>query len=185
MTISNDVLKTIEERFSCRAFTSEALTHEELEALAKAAVQAPSGMNKQPWQIIMVTNPSILRDMEMEAMRVISEMEDQSVFQRFQDRGGKIYYDAPCMVVIPILPGGEMDCGIVSENISLAAQSLGLGSVICGMARIPFEGPKGEELKKRMQFAEGYDFGVSVLVGHWSKKAEPHEPDMSKIKYID
>jgi hypothetical protein len=37
----------------------------------------------------------------------------------------------------------------------LAAHSLGLGSVICGMAGIPLSGLRGNDFKKRMKFPDG------------------------------
>jgi len=77
-----------------------------------------------------------------------------------------------------------MDCGILSQNVSLAAHSLGLGSVICGMARIPLNGPNGCALKKRMNFPEGFDFGIAILVGTAKSGKEPHELDFSKVSYV-
>jgi nitroreductase len=78
-----------------------------------------------------------------------------------------------------------MDCGILSQNIALAAHSLGLGSVICGMAGIPLSGPRGSEFKKRLKFPDGYDFGIAVLLGTAKSGKEPHELDMSKVTYIE
>jgi nitroreductase len=78
----------------------------------------------------------------------------------------------------------SMDCGILSQNVSLAAHSLGLGSVICGMAGIPLNGPKGEELKKRLQFPDGYGFGIAVLVGTAKSGKTPHELDMGKVTLL-
>jgi nitroreductase len=45
-----DVHPLIKQRFSPRAFTSEALTEEELLTLFEAASWAPSSMNEQPWR---------------------------------------------------------------------------------------------------------------------------------------
>ena len=77
-----------------------------------------------------------------------------------------------------------MDCGIVSENVALAAHALGLGSVICGMAGIPLSGPRGDEFKERIQFPDGYSFGIAVLIGIPNSGKEPHEHDMGKVTYI-
>jgi hypothetical protein len=66
----------------------------------------------------------------------------------------------------------------------LAAQSLGLGDVICGMAWIPFSGPRGDELKKRLQFPAGFSFGIAVLIGKAKSGKTPHEWDMGKVTYI-
>lgn len=184
-TLTNETINLIAQRYSCRAFLADPLTQDELQALAMAAVQAPSAMNKQPWRIIMVTNPDLLQEMETEGMRILAQAPDKSAYDLIQSRGGKLFYSAPCMAMLPILPGGELDCGIVCENIVLAAKSLGIDSVICGMARIPLSGEKGAALKEKMGFPEGFDFGMAVLLGHAAKEpVPPHTPDLSKIRYV-
>jgi nitroreductase len=182
----NETLKTIYERFSCRDFTGKPLTDEQVEAIVKAALASPSAMNRQPWHVIMITDKGLIDEFDTEGMKVLSAAEDKSTYERIMSRGGKIYYNAPCMVMVAS-DGSDfaaMDCGILSENVSLAAHSLGLGSVICGMARIPLSGSQGEEFKKRMKFPEGYDFGIAILVGEVKTGKDPHELDLSKVTYI-
>ena len=181
----NEILNIIARRYSCRAYESKLPEKSKLEAIASAAVQSPSGMNRQPWQIIVITNKSFIDEMDAEGMKILSEAEDKSAYERFMDRGGKLYYNAPCMFLILKKPGTDLDIGIVSENISLAAAALGLGNVICGMAAIPFSGPKGEEFKQRAKFTNDWEFGMAVLVGYAEKSGAPHEPDMTKICFID
>lgn len=70
------------------------------------------------------------------------------------------------------------------EAIALAASSLGLGNVICGLARMVFDVEKAAEYKAKL-IQEGYEFGMSVLVGKAvDPDGTPHEPDMDKIVYI-
>lgn len=42
----------IEQRYSCRKFTDEALTQSELEAILEAGRVAPSAINRQPWRFL-------------------------------------------------------------------------------------------------------------------------------------
>jgi len=61
---------------------------------------------------------------------------------------------------------------------------LRLGNVICGLARLIFDTEKGEEYKNKI-LPEGYEFGMSVLVGYATEEnGTPHEPDMTKIRYM-
>ena len=181
----NETLRTIAERYSCRAYEDRAPEKEKLEAIALAAVQSPSGSNNQPWQIVVINDKAFIDEMDTESMRILAESEDKSAYNRFMDRGGKIFYNAPCMFMILKKPGANLDCGIVSENIALAAASLGLGNVICGMAGVPLSGDKGEVYKKKIGFSEGWEYGMAVLVGYAkSPGGTPHAPDMTKIRYI-
>lgn len=181
----NEILNTISRRYSCRAYDGRLPEREKLEALALAAVQAPSGMNRQPWQVIVVTNKALIEEMDAEGMRILAEAEDKTTYERFMSRGGTLFYNAPCMYLILKQPGADMDAGIVCENIALAATSLGLGSVICGMAAVPLNGPKGDGFKKKLGFNDGWEFGIAVLVGYSTKEGTPHTPDTSKIRYVE
>ena len=50
----NEVLKVIGSRYSCRSYTGEPVEKEKVEAIALAAVQSPSAVNRQAWKIIVI-----------------------------------------------------------------------------------------------------------------------------------
>lgn len=186
----NDTLNVIAKRYSCRDYKEEMPSDESLRAIAEAAVQAPSGMNRQGWRVIVVKDKELIHDIEAEGMSCLAGMEDKSAYQRIMDRGGKLFYGAPCMIIIPIDPADKtislIDCGILCQNITLSAASLGVASVICGFAGLVFAGgPRTEELGKRLSFPEGYVFGCSVLLGYANTTKAPHTPDMDKIIFIE
>jgi len=167
-------------------FSDTALTNEQIKAISEAALASPSAMNRQPWHIIIVTDKGLIDELDVESMSILAAAEDKSGYERIMSRGGKIFYNAPCMVIVASNGSdfAAMDCGIVAQSVALAAHSLGLGNVICGMASIPFSGPRGDELKKRLQFPDGYRFGISILVGTAKSRKEPHELDTGKVTYI-
>ena len=182
----NEVLKAISDRYSCRDFSPEALSDEQVKAIVEAALAAPSAMNLMPWHIIAVTDKSLIEEMDAEAMNIIAGWDDKGAHNRMKERGGKIFYNAPCMIFVAS-NGSEYaahDCGIVSQNVALAAHALGLGSVICAMARIPLGGAKGAEFQKRLNFPEGFSFGMSVCVGKVNSGKAPHELNMNKVTYV-
>ena len=182
----NETMKTILERYSCRDFCETPLSEAQVSALVEAALASPSAMNRQPWHISMITDKALIDELDEAGMEIMAAAEDKSGYERIKSRGGKIFYNAPCMMMVSTDSAhySLMDCGILSQNVSLAAHSLGLGSVICGMAGIPLSGAKGEDFKKRMKFPEGYDFGIAILVGKANSGKEPHEPDHAKVTYI-
>lgn len=182
----NEVLKTIGERFSCRAYTGRALTDAELEAVAQAAIQSPSAMNIQPWRVMIVTNREMLAELEEEALSNMAKAEDKSAYERIMSRGGKVYYNAPCIVFVATDKSAfaPVDMGILCENISLAATSMGLASVICGMIRWAFAGDKADYFNQKLGMPEGFSTGIAVLVGEAAQKAAPHVPDKAKVSFI-
>lgn len=180
----NETLKVIRNRYSCRNFTGEALEQDKIDAIALAGIQSPSAMNMQPWELIVIQNKALLDELDITVMEMLSQKEDKTIYNRIVGRGGKIFYNAPCMYVIAKKAGTDLDCGIVSENIALAASSLGLGNVICGLAGLVFATEKGNIYKEKL-IPEGYEFGVAVLVGYAANdQGTPHEMDLKKIRYI-
>ena len=183
----NETLKTIAERYSCRDFADTPLTDEQVKAIAEAALAAPSARNAMPWQVIVVTDKALITDLDNEGVRILTTGDDKLGYgARLREEGGTLFYNAPCMVMLAKDASAYAvnDCGIVSQNVTLAAHSLGLGSVIVGLAGVPFGGPRGEEFEKLFKFPEGYSFGIAVLVGTPKSGKAPHELDMDKVTYI-
>lgn len=185
-----DAIQSIFTRYSCRNFTDRIPSYEDLQTIAKAAVAAPSGINRQLWRVIVVKNRELINAMETEAMRNLAQLPDQSMLEWIMERGGKLFYNSPCLIMLPVTTaeraGAELlDCGIVTENIALAATSLGIDNLICGLAAFAFTGAKGAEFKKRLGFPEGYEIGMAVLLGYAANPGgQPHELDLSKISFI-
>jgi len=181
----NEVLKTIKKRYSCRDFSGMMPTNEMLDMITEAALEAPSGMNMQPWKIIIIKNKELLNDMDKEGMYNISKMDDKTLYDRMMSRGGNLFYNAPCMYFILKKPNTDLDCGIITQNIAIAATSLELGSLICGLVRMCFLGSRNEEFKIRLGIPEGYELGMAVLVGEARADRKPHDIDLSKVAVIE
>ena len=184
----NETLKIIQARSSCRNFIDKLPTDEELKAIAQAAIQSPSGMNRQCWQIIVVKNKEIILEMDKEGLQNLKAA-DNAFYERVVARTGDLFYHAPCMIMIAIKKaekeGAELvDLGIVAQNIVIAAESLGLASLHCGLAGFSFAGSRAEDFKKKLSFPPEYECGLAVLLGHAKEKRAPREPDQGKITYI-
>ena len=181
-----ETVKNIMERNSCRDFASTPLTEEQTKAIVEAALAAPSARNLQPWHVTAVTDKAFIEELDKAGMEVMAAQEDSTYYDRIMERGGKLFYNSPSMFVIS--SDGEewsiIDSGILCQNIVLAAQSMGLASCIVGLLRVPLDGPRGDDFKKRLKFPAGYSFAVSVLIGTANEGKVPHELDFSKVSYV-
>lgn len=182
----NETLKAIMERNSCRDFTGEKPSDEQIKTIVEAALAAPSAMNRMPWHVVFINDKAIVDELDAEGMGILEATGDDALKARMRDRGGRLFYNAPCIAVI-LQDGskwGALDSGIMCQNITLAAQSLGLSSCIVGMAGIPLNGPKAAEYRERFKFPEGYEFIVGVLFGAANTGKAPHELNMAKVTNI-
>ena len=182
----NETLRNIADRYTCRDFKDTPLQQQQIDTLVKAALASPSAMNLQPWHVIVVTDKALIDELDVDGMDILSKEEDKSMYERMMERGGKMFYNAPCLMLI-LSDGskwGTLDCGILCQNVVLAAESIGLGTCIVGMAGIPLSGPKKAEHEKRLNFPENHTFAIGVLVGEIISGKEPHEHDVSRISYV-
>lgn len=189
MSEQNETLRNIAQRHSCKAFADELPEREKLEAIAKAGLASPSATNSQPWRVVMVTDRALLQEIEDETVKRMAELPEYAKFYELvQSTGMKLFYNAPCMAVLPIdasNPYAPYDCGILSQTICLAAESLGVASHIVAINSIAFDGEKGAALKERLGFPEGYEFGLAVLLGTEAAEGAPHELDEAKVSFIE
>jgi len=184
----NETLKIIKERYSCRDFEEQLPTEEQLTAVTQAAIQSPSGMNRQFWHVIVVTNKELISEMEKEGLDNLRNL-NESFYQHIISRNGTLFYHAPCMVFFAIKTaqptGAELiDLGVIAQTTVLAATSTGLASLHCGNVAFAFAGSKNEYFKKRLGFPDDYECGMAVLLGYAKSTSMPHEPNQSKISYI-
>ena len=185
-----ETIKTMLTRYSCRAYTDKMPSDEALKAIAEAAIASPSGVNQQKWHVIVLKNKELIADLESEGMKTLASAADKGAYDRIMSRGGKMLYNAPCMIIVAIDKSFSehyalIDLGIVVENIALAAASLGIDNVICGMISNSFAGSRADEFKRRLGVPEGYEIGLAVLLGYAENHGQPHELDFSKISFVE
>ncbi len=118
-------LDIIHERKSVRNFVEYQISDEELTTLVKAGMAAPTAVNKQPWQFLIINDRNIIE--------AISET-----------NGNKDHYLASSALIVVCgdtlraLDGIAQeywiqDCSAATQNILLAAESMGLGGLWTGI----------------------------------------------------
>lgn len=181
----NETIRTILERASIRGFSATPLTREERDLLEQAVLASPSGMNAQPWHFTFVTDQTTITAVSEAALDTFRRAGNQTVLDRMAARHPSLFYGAAAVVFISLAPGASpIEAGIAAQTLALAARSLGLGSCIIGLAGAAFSGPDGPALSERLEFPEGYAFGISVAIGHPTVEKAPHTPDPDKITWI-
>ncbi len=178
-----DVLQVISNRRSHRAYKEEQLPEEILASILKAGLESPSARNQQPWHFSVVQNAALIQDVHDEAARVMGK----SGSPRFADPAFQMFYHAPTVIFLfgeKDFPWTQVDCGIAVENMALAAEGLGVGSVILGLPKPAFAGEKADELRTRLQCPEGYDFVIALALGYAADTKDPHGLREEKISRI-
>ena len=98
-----------------------------------------------------------------------------------------MFYHAPVVIFLfgeKDFPWTQVDCGIAVENMALAAEGLGVGSVILGLPKPAFKGGKADELRKKLQCPESYDFVIAIALGYATDTKDPHDLREKNISRI-
>ncbi len=117
-------IENIMTRTSIRKFKQQAVEAEKVETMLRAAMAAPTAVNKQPWHFVVVTDKQVLSELAGQGGR------------------GNMLRNAPLAIVVC----GDMskamqgkgqeywiqDTSAATENLLLAAHALGLGAVWTG-----------------------------------------------------
>lgn len=116
-------MKEIFIRRSIRKFTEQPAEVEKIEKLIKAAMQAPSAANQQPWEFIVVQDKENLLKLS-ETSPYAKPVANSPV--TFVLLGNDAHIKVPT--------GWEQDMSAAAENMLLEAVHLGLGGVWFGIA---------------------------------------------------
>ena len=167
------VLEAIYARRAIREYTPERVARDDLQALLRAAVQAPSAMNGQPWIFAVIEDRARLaRWSELAKAMVLRDLERQSdpKATRYQATLRRADYDvfhgAPALVVIGASERGryaEADGWLAAQNLMLAACDAGLGTCPIGFAVPLLNTP---EIKAEMGFPPAAIAVAPIVLGH-------------------
>lgn len=118
--VMNGTIEDILDRRSIRAYKPDPIPADLVETLLTAAVHAPSARNGQPWHFLVIDDRKLLDQ--------IVELSPYT----------KMMAQAPLAIMVlgdeQKTPGYWVDdCGAATQNILIAAQSLGLGACWCGI----------------------------------------------------
>ena len=117
----NETLEMIHNRKSVRHFTDQPVSKEQLEILLRAGMAAPSAVNRQPWVFYVVTQREILDSLseQLPYAKMLTQAQAAIVVCGDMEKAGNLKDEGYWV----------QDCAAATENILLAAESMGLGAV--------------------------------------------------------
>ncbi len=157
-------------RVSTREFLDKQISDEQITLLLKAAMQAPSARNGQPWEFYVVTNKDVR-----------ANIANASPF-------GKMCEFAP-LVIVPCFRKEtisplfhDIDLAASVENILLEAETLGLGAVWVGVS--PIE-ERINSIREILSIPSSLVPFCLIPIGYKAKtKEQTSRFDESRIHYV-
>lgn len=163
-TESNAALDNIMTRTSIRAYTADSISKENIETMLRAAMAAPSAGNKQPWRFVVIENRATLDSiganfgsMKMASQASLGIVVCGDLEATFPEEGRDYWIE---------------DTSAAMENLLLAAHSIGLGAVWCGIYPMT---DRVQAFSEMLSLPENIiPMGVAII-GHPQSAQEPKD----------
>ncbi|WP_105615825.1 nitroreductase family protein [Vallitalea okinawensis] len=156
-------------RRSIRKYDNQPVEKEKIDQLIRAAMQAPSAGNQQPWEMIIVQNKEMLKKLSL--MSPYSKMiEKASVAFVFLGNENVMKYPE----------NWEQDLSAATQNLLLQAVELDLGAVWLGVA--PLEN-RMQYIKDLFQLPDHVKAFSVVPVGYSDQNKFTDRYDPTKVHY--
>ncbi len=168
-TPDNEVIDVMLSSYSARSFSEEPVTDSQIEQILKCGIKAPSGRNKQPWKFTVIKDVTKVKEL----FRSLNKGNVVIIISGVESEQGRM--------------NSAFDCALATENMFIAAVSMGLG------ARI-YTGPVrriDEEIRKNLEVPDGYEVVALLRVGNLDPEvdavssASPRKGMEEVVNYIE
>lgn len=171
----NPIMENILTRRSVRGFSEKLIPREELDQILKAALYAPSGMNRQTWQFTAIVNQDKIQELA-------------KLIEKLLERPGYNFYKATTLVLTSNEKEsrwGKEDNACALENMFLAAHSFGIGSVWINQLQGICDHPEVRAFLKEVGIPNEHEvYGIAAL-GYANKDISQNVHKKGIIKIIE
>ena len=173
-------MNSIFTRVSIRKYQDRPVEKEKTEAILKAAMQAPSAANQQPWEFYVVRDPEVIKKLSRASLyaRPAAGVHPYASMTK----------NAPVAIVAAYRTGcklpeyAQIDLSIAMENLWLETTAQGLGGVWLGVA--PLE-ERMQAVEKVLDMPDSLRAFAIFPLGYPAEEREQQDRfDESRIHYI-
>jgi Nitroreductase len=173
----NDVIKAIYDRRSTRSYKPDQVSEDELSFILDAGIWAPTARNTQEILFVVVQDAELLSEIKA----------DYALNDSRGAQARDFDHNAPTFIFLygpRDWPYIEIDSGIAVENMSIAAEGLGLGSVIIGVIREYMRSGAAAKWYERFGISNENQFVIGLAVGYIENETPEHPVNRDRIKRI-
>lgn len=164
--------EVISSRRSIRKYTDQTVSRDILDRIVSNGLKAPSGMNRQSYELRIVDDPALL----------------EAISRSCNPAKKSIFVGATAVVFIahdPEYDLSQVDCGLLAQNMMLSAQSLGLGSCCMGApVRQMLDSKRCAPYLQQLGFSEGYKLLIAIALGYPAESPAPRPRKDTMVKYV-
>lgn len=174
-----DFFEVVKERKSVRKFEKKEVPMDKINKMLDAARLAPSALNAQPWDFIVVIDHELKKKLRAVYDKARESMSLYKQDTSFVEDGTIIVACAHMGTSRPII-----STSLAMENLILAATALDFGSVI--ITAPVSRSVDREEIMELLKIPEDYKLVAFVVVGYSDENPKPKpKRDLGEIVHIN
>lgn len=173
----NETIKNLCERRSVRNFMSILPPPDEINAILECGRHAATAFGKQPWFFSVVRDRGLLDEISAENKRLIMEGENEEA-KRLVDDTYDVFRTAPMAIIVSAdetAAYGLADAANATQNMAVAAWSLGIGSCYIASFVTATNGEKSEYFRHLLQIPLGFKPVFALALGYASAPLPPRK----------
>ncbi len=177
--IMKDVMMT---RRSIRQYHDYRISRDTLDLIMELGVNAPNGMNRQAYEVRVVDDPALVKEISDAVVAENPQIGDRPGFRN-------IFVNAPCVVFIATdhtYDLSAIDCGLMCENMILSAWSMGIGSCCLGApVRMLRNSQAAAPYMQRLGFSAGYELQLCLALGYPQETPAARPRQEGKVLFVE
>ncbi|MBQ4040143.1 MAG: nitroreductase [Oscillospiraceae bacterium] len=163
----NETIKTLLSRRSVRSYEDKAVPKELVDAIIQCGKYACNGGGGQPWHFTVVTNRQWMDAVSALNKEIYLNSPVERLRIKAQNPEYSDFYKAPMAIIISgNSPRSLADCACATQNMAVAAASLGLGSCFIASFKSCLESEEGKKLFSQLPLPEGYAPQFALALGY-------------------
>ncbi len=196
----NGTLKTIYKRRAVRKYKDKPVERNLIEQVIDAGRMAPSAINMQPWKFYVLTDKALIKSFSKEIGSAAAKGMIKSGVKNivktaisgfrlahgldFLKEKDAVFHGAPVVIFITAPKDNEwasLDIGMCSQNMMLAAKSLGLDTCPIGMAKYV----EGTESYSKLKIPKSEQVHLAIVLGYGNETPPVHERKRDNVFFVE
>jgi nitroreductase/NAD-dependent dihydropyrimidine dehydrogenase PreA subunit len=176
---SETLINFIKTKRSCRQYENRAVEKEKLDTIIEIGRVSPTGGNRQPVKFIVIDRPEKMEEFKTMIMEVLLEESHkvegrykgvfENMLKDYKNIGyDRLFYNAPAIIIVYGNPKQsvsiDVDGGIAAAQMTLAAETLGLGSCYLGFVNLAAR--YSDKIYKYLNIPEGDKIITNIIFGY-------------------
>lgn len=177
----NVVIENIMSRRSVRSYRPDKIDSASMHEILWCGINAPNGQGRESWEVRVVNNQRFIENIDSLYNEYVSNV------LKLEKAGHHVSYGAPVIVFIAYdttYDLSQVDCGLLGENMILAANAMGIGSCCLGGLCRFINSEDGAGILQKLNLPSTHRLLYAIAFGYPDQVPQAKPRNMGKVQFV-